>query len=727
MQLTEQQKKIVHIEEYTDNSKICLLASAGSGKSVTLAYRIENLIKNKQVSPQKIAMFSYSKTASKEFREKLKDLLGSKVANLIEVSTIHALAHKYVTKYSNSLGFKYIQDYITDSFECQIFYKFLKEDNNDDSFLQKEAKSIVQRLNYCKVKKLDYSFSQYGSEEIEIYNKVDKWCLSKNLISFNNLLILLLRLVKENKTVRDEISNNWDYIFIDESQDTTILQMDIFKEIINDNHHLMTVGDIQQTIYEFAGSDPYYYLNYLEKIKADIFQLNETFRFGNTVVDYANKIVERVLLESKYKIKTVTNQKSEEVKIINREEIIDNIQELIKRNVALENISILARTNSELTAYEKDLTDNNIPCFVASGNFYRRTEIQVLLKHFLLLKQYNITDLHFILKYLNNKIDIKTLEIVHKSAENNEIEIDNVLDFFEYCLNYNIKGIGVTRKKAFQEEYGKFNSLKLVLDQNNNENLDLDNIIEIIDFEKYRFMGHEINTKTGLSNHTERFENLYMLSTMYSKYNNNIYDFIKKIKLEYENKDTTEKGKVVLRTTHRSKGMTISYNFLDLSNFGKYSGSIEDYTSEMYLAYVGITRAKNQLILILDEIQREEHFLNFLFGYENEFSYNFKNVDFIDQLTNVKNNKKGYFDLNDNEDSKENSYESICLGNYSANKYPHLIIINKILKITEKAVLIKIQGIGKPFFTPKTCIAFNRENKNVYANTWLKNKYFQSL
>jgi len=706
MQLTEQQLKIVNIEDFTDNKKICLLASAGSGKSVTLAYRIENLIKNKKVNPNKIALFSYSRTASKEFKDKIEDLLGKEISSQIKVSTIHSLAHIYMSRYFHLLKMKAIKDYISDNFEIRAMMGI----SGDYYFEKKDIKNIVQRANFCKVKKIPLKESGLKSDEIECYVKADNWCKSINLISFNNLLLLFLELLERFPNIRQEISDSYDYIFIDESQDTTILQMDIFKQIIQDKHYLMTVGDIQQTIYEFAGSDPFYYLECMENWKADFFQLGETFRFGNTVVEYANKVVDKIDIDDKYKIKTFTNQVSEEVVLTKSE--IDFVNDIIKlkvKGVPLHKISILTRTNVESTDYFQKLMDKGIPCYISGGSFYKRTEIQTVIKMVMLLINFNIDDLLFVFRQKKNNIDEKTLNIILDYITVNDFEINNVLTFLEYALNYNIKGIGQFRKGHLQDEYNVFNKLKEYV-TNNEEKLDFIEIYGIIDIDSFNFMGHEINLQTGISNYTERLDNLSYLAYKYSDSKlNDIFEFFRYLKVEYENDDRGGEGKVILRTIHRSKGMTIPYTFLDVSRVGGFISKEDDIKSELFLSYVGITRAKNRLTILLKENKSDGHLLNFLFG-NTEYERKFDDNSLVGG-----GSFKGSLDFN--------RFESICGVSYDED-FDEPIEIEKVIRETEKAVMVKLLDYDGTFFLPKSNLALNRMNNVIYTKSWLKRKNF---
>lgn len=270
MQYTaEQQKIITH-----DLDKHALVSAvAGSGKTQTLIARIEYLIDNK-VPPNKILVLMYNKSAQLDFAERLKKVIKADIARLVNVRTMHSLGNSFLQAFAKA-GFvkadKILKEYEIDAIISKLLklyqkeFKITKDIDNERVETFKEYISLLKSDLSLTNKKLN----ELNTKEKKLLDKVflefSKECEQQKAITYDDMIYLPAKLFEKDKNSIAQASSLYSHIIIDEYQDINQAQQFFLKCLVGENTYVMAVGDVDQTIYQWRGSTPYYMLEGLQK------------------------------------------------------------------------------------------------------------------------------------------------------------------------------------------------------------------------------------------------------------------------------------------------------------------------------------------------------------------------------------------------------------------------------------------------------------------------------
>jgi len=726
MTLSQEQKDIIN---YEDNCFIS--ASAGSGKTTTCGYKVYDLVQNKNIDPDNIFLFSFSRTASKELKNKIMELLPNRK---IHISTIHSFAFTIINTFKKILG---IESEITikdEGYFSEVVKNYLLNNTSskdmDEKFIKNKAMSFMGKLVEQMQKNEDIYFEE--KDDILCYNYLENVKQKYNYWSFLDLLYKGYRLINSNNNIKNIYINKMKVIVVDEVQDTSILQIQFLDMFITNKTKLIFIGDVKQTLYRFNYADPYYIMDYCKSKKINILGLTTTFRFGNSINKYANIITDKMIIPEEYKLKTnILENNKDIVKYmddIDVKKIVDDIEYKIHCGEKLDAMGILYRYNKQSLDFQKELTLRKIPFYVAGNSFLNRVEIKLCLSIVELLRKYDLQTTKYVFNKLSNTyIDIGTLLLIDEVyMEGNER--GNIIDFLECGLSKKIKKIGTYRKQSLNKILSYFKEVNNILNSNK---FSFSAIAVIFDFDNLKFMEGE--TKEGISNIIEKNEFIKYLDSIYIDFidkDKTIYDFIANLKLNFSNSDDEDKmkDKVLLSTIHGSKGMTIPYTYLLLENFynetfypdirkydfnklknedieNLYKKYCED---EYFVLYVAVTRAKKELHIIPENINSVES-KPYYFLFDKEFKpirnegINEEDITSnksIDELEKIKYNPLEKY-VSDDINKKD-----FCIGNNV-----------EIVRETEKAVNFKISNYN--FWCPKK--DFKYCNNKIYISFWLIN------
>lgn len=594
MKLTERQQHIVRIEETTENPYIACLASAGSGKSTVIENRVAHVVNDLNVRPQKIAVFSFSRAATKEIRTRLKAKLGTGKFNDLTVSTLHSFAYHLVRNHYKE-GITKINIFG----QSQLFKtakSFVERASLDSDMSGIDAEFFVEEYSASRKQNRRPSFV---GEYWQLYQKIRDWMAERSLYTYDDLLYLTYKILSENDDLRQTYSNQYDYWFIDEAQDTTQIMIDIVEILLRKDTKLMMSFDIVQSLYQFAGADPFYLMAFLDRINAQIVQLDETFRFGPTVAKLADEVVRNIDLDERYKMFTRTHQVSNNVMYIpgsfeRTNDICDDIEQKVHSGVSLNDISVLSRTNKPLVDFQKQLAKRGIPSKMRFGYFWNRKEIKLLLTIVRLFRENMLDDLLYVTKNLNENFDLDKKRLRLMYSEHHD---DNVLEFLRYFLNNKVKGIGVAIKGGIRKLISYFEQVNgLLTDESRDENTGLfAAIAEAMNFSECEFM-RDIETQEGTSNVEERWQFIDVLDSIRNEKEKDPFEIENLLKIEFTTEDEDEADAVQLKTIHSSKGETLPHVYLLADTFNpRFMATEDDLRSELFVLYVAITRTKTEL------------------------------------------------------------------------------------------------------------------------------------
>lgn len=593
MKLTEKQQRIVDIEAYTQNPYIACLASAGSGKSTVVENRVAHLVLKKKVHPSKITLFSFSRAATKEIRDRLQVKLGNQLFQSLNVSTLHSFCYHVVRRHLNP-G----KETPINIFGQGQFFKLASSfiDNAEDEVSLCDPEAYVEEVESSAKNNRKPEFSgPYKALNRQVRN----WMSENNLYLFDDLLKLTYNIFSTRPQLKLEYSQLYDYWFIDEAQDTTRVMIDIVELLIRPDLKLMMSFDIVQSLYQFAGADPFYLMAFIDRIGGEIMQLDETFRFGPTVAELADMVVSQIDIDKRYKMFTQTRQTSNPpiyvpvvATDIVRSKIAEDILWKVNNGTPLGDISILSRTNRPLLGFQKELARYGIPSKLKFGYLWDRKEIKMLLTVVRLFDQHNSEDLTYLTKNLAPSfgIDKKRARLMYSSYKSKSI-----IEFLQYFLENKVRGLGVAANNGIRLLLSYIERVAEIIEDAENSSTVFSEIAKALDFNDCDFM-RDKTTEEGQNNREERWEFIEVLDTIRNEKEPDVFQVESMLRLEFTTEDEKDSDVVQLKTIHSSKGETLPHVYLLADTFNpKFMTDENSFRSELFVLYVAITRTRDEL------------------------------------------------------------------------------------------------------------------------------------
>ncbi len=585
---SEQLKAVKH-----NNGPLLILAGAGSGKTKVLTMRVANLINEYNVKPSEILAITFTNKAANEMKERIHNVLGS-VADNVRICTFHSFGLFILRREYEYIGYERNFTIIDSEDSLTLIKKILKELDKDANVYNPRA--IRSKISGAKNELIDAKkYSLFANTEFEkvveeVYIKYEEKLRLGNSFDFDDLLIAPIKIFRENKEVLEKYQNIFKYILIDEYQDTNEAQYILTKMIASKYRNICVVGDPDQSIYSFRGSNYRNILNFEKDYKeASIIVLEKNYRSTSNILNAANDIIknnknrkEKNLWTENGTGKKITYHRAENEK----DEAYYVVKEIKKLDCPLSDIAVLYRTNAQSRNIEEALLRENIPFkVVGSFYFYNRKEIKDLIAYLKVI--YNEKDDINLLRIINvpkRKIGLKTIENLTDIASLKGISIYDAIE----------SGKELEFKKLIEE-------LKVEKD-----NLSLTELVELV-LEKSGMKASLLEEKTMESE--IRLENLEEFKSITRGFEEkygvvSLEEFLSEISLvsdveEYKNNDSV----VTLLTVHSAKGLEFKNVFIIGLEEGIFPhknsfDSTQDMEEERRLCYVAVTRAKNNLWLI---------------------------------------------------------------------------------------------------------------------------------
>jgi ATP-dependent DNA helicase pcrA len=597
--LNENQRKAAEKIE----GPVLILAGAGSGKTRTVTYRIAHMIKEKNISPLNILALTFTNKAAREMKERAEELIGEENSYNLVVSTFHSFAVRILKTYSERIGYgRNFNIYDVDD-QKSIITKIKKEMNIKDDIAPGRIANRISKLKEDGVgldevsRQLDLKMPA-NRLFYDIYKKYDEVLKANNAMDFSDLLLNARRLL-DDKYVLDIIQNRYQYIVVDEYQDTNNIQYEIINLIAAKYRNICVVGDEDQSIYAFRGANIENILNF-EKDYPDAYtiKLERNYRSTKRILDTANELI-RNNKSSKGKKLWTDGSEGEKIKIFNAktpydeaEFIVKEIKAKSKSGVDYKDMTILYRTNAQSRVLEEKLLEGNVPYKIYGGmQFFQRKEIKDILAYLNLLNNRN--DNHNFYRIINvpkRSIGEKTLEKIAEIANERNIPM---LDALQFVDETNIRG---AVKNTLKDFYNMIQGIYLSLDE-----LSVKEVFdEVITKTKY-FDSIEDNKEDRVKNIEELLNSIIELE----KRNPHISlaDYLDMVSLTASTDEMEENENFVkLMTIHSSKGLEFDYVFIAGMEDGlfpscSFESSEEDIEEERRLCYVAVTRAKKELYI----------------------------------------------------------------------------------------------------------------------------------
>jgi len=602
--LNSQQKKASEKLE----GPILVLAGAGAGKTKTLTARIINLIES-GVAPQNILAITFTNKASKEMRERiLEEIYKNKKLNFPVmdygfqpfISTFHSLGLYILKENSQELGLnKHFSIYDRDDTKRTLkeVLKILDLDKEEWN-----PKSIINFISKNKGNFIDYSTfakssegNHYTETMEKIWGKYEELKKKDKALDFDDLLLESVKLLNKNEDLKNHYQRKWQYIHIDEYQDTNKIQYKMAELLTHsEKKNIFAVGDPDQLIYSWRGAELKNIMNFEKDFKgAENILMEQNYRSTKNIIEASNSVIEKN--KDRYEKKLFTeNEEGDKILVYTsfneREEaefVAKKIKELIDEKISANEISVLYRANFQSRILEEKLLKKGIPYQVLGTKFFDRAEIKDLMSYIRLAVN------------PESQVDIKRVINVPKRG----IGKASVVKIF----SGDVENLSTKAKKSFQEFQEILDKLSNFATQNPPSEL-VKYLIDMLAFEK---TAQDLNSEELI----ERLANMFELSEFAKKYDQfgaeegleKLLDEVALMSDQDSKKDDKDSPRVKLMTIHASKGLEFEAVFLtgveeDLFS-AKMGGEMSKQKMEAQgeeerrLFYVAMTRAKKKLFL----------------------------------------------------------------------------------------------------------------------------------
>ena len=590
--LNDKQKEAVL---YNDGP-LLIIAGAGAGKTKTLTTKIAYLIEEKYATPYNVLAITFTNKAAKEMKDRLYAMLGD-VAKKIQVSTFHSFGLKLLRENFELLGYDRNFVIMDSDDSLTVVKKIIKDLGYDPKVYN--PKAIRNKISSCKNEMISakayerYAVSDYEQVIHKIYEKYEDKLYQNNSVDFDDLLLLPIKLFKENPDVLERYQDLYQYILIDEYQDTNQAQYILTKLISEKNRRITCVGDDSQSIYSFRGANYKNILNFEKDYPdAKTILLEQNYRSTSTILDAANQVIKNNSQRKDKKLWTDrgTGEKIKYYRAYNERDeaqyVIRKIKELVNKGTEYKDIAILYRTNAQSRVVEEEMLKENLPYrVIGSFYFYSRKEIKDLIAYLRLI--HNSKDNISLLRVINTPkrgIGLKTIENLTSKADEEGIS--------------RYDAINSGKELEFKNTIEK---LKIVA-----EDLTLTELIDkVLDASG---MKKELESEQSLESEV-RLENLEEFKSITKAFEEkegliSLEDFLLEISLisdveEYKD----DPNRISLMTVHSVKGLEFDNVFvigMEEGIFPHMNSLMENMAleEERRLCYVAITRAKDNLHLV---------------------------------------------------------------------------------------------------------------------------------
>lgn len=432
-----------------------VIAGAGSGKTRVLTYRVAYLIQ-KGVPAHRILALTFTNKAAGEMKERISTIVGADTARSLWMGTFHSIFARFLRRDGQYLGYKSNFTIYDQDNTRSLIRTIIRELGLDDS-LYKPA-SVAARISHAKNNLI--TAQQYGSisqiteadkasrvpEVTTIYRYYAARCFKANAMDFDDLLMNINILFRDFPAVLEEYRNRFDYILVDEYQDTNYAQYIIVHRLSEKHRNLCVVGDDAQSIYSFRGARIENILNFKNDYPDyRLFKLEQNYRSTRNIVNAANSIIEKNTGQIK---KTIFSKNDEGEKIrvvqttIDSEEGIvtasDILDTRMRERLDWKDFAILYRTNAQSRIFEEMLRKRNIPYKIYGGkSFYERKEIRDLIAYLRVIVNPDDEEaLRRIINYPKRGIGDTTVQKLMELARSIDRSIWEIITSPELSTNY---------------------------------------------------------------------------------------------------------------------------------------------------------------------------------------------------------------------------------------------------------------------------------------------------
>ena len=632
--LNSEQKKAVSCVD----GPVLIVAGAGSGKTRVLTSRIAYILAEKDCDPASILALTFTKKAASEMKERIALMVGERKARRLYMGTFHSVFIRFLREFAGSLGYPSTFTIYDTSDSVSAIKTCLKELQLDEKVYK--PKDVLSRISMAKNNLVTADAYRRNPNAVQndaaakkpricdIYQLYAYKCKQAGVMDFDDILLNMNILLRDNKDALESIAGRFRYIMVDEYQDTNFAQYLILKKLSQFHQNLCVVGDDSQSIYAFRGAKIENILNFKKDYpQHNIFRLEQNYRSTKTIVDAANSLIAKnsaripkecySMGEEGEKIRLIQAYTEQEEALLIASSIVSRIQ---SARAEYQDFAILYRTNAQSRALEEALRKRNLPYVIYSGNsFFERAEVKDMMAYFKLAV--NLNDDESFKRIVNKPargIGDTSLNALAAAASAHKVSLFKAA-YSDDVENYGLKAAAVAKIRSFCEMMGRM----CVRSQKE----DAYTVAAALAMESGLLMFYKSDNSIEGQARTANVEELLNSVKTYIEEKQNEYfeemqaegavgegveltaadlptvtlnDYLENVSLlsavDVED-DENGSNKVTLMTVHSSKGLEFPYVYVagmeeNIFPSGGFMASESEIEEERRLFYVAMTRAK---------------------------------------------------------------------------------------------------------------------------------------
>ena len=641
--LNESQREAVEI---TSGSTL-VLAGAGSGKTRVLTYKLLHLLIKKILTPNQILAVTFTNKAAAEMKSRVSAMVNFPIDRMW-LGTFHSLCLKILRKHYDKINLKQNFVIIDTDDQLKLIKKICDQEKIDTKDISpKFFSSAIDSLKNKGIFANELKANKYRNHDEElrkVYKVYQEELLRINCVDFGDLILLCIKLFKENESVKKYYQNLFHYILVDEYQDINFIQQKWLEYLYNGHKNICCVGDDDQSIYSWRGADVTNLLEFKKNFQTPkIIRLEQNYRSTQNILECASVLIDKN--KNRYGKKLWSDNEIGEKISINgfwetKEEAIyttNQIENLVQKKVDLSNIAILFRVSAHTRSFEERLIAIGLPYKIIGGlRFYERKEIKDIIAYLRLVNNLG-DDLAFerVINVPKRGIGKTTIGKINQIARLNNI---SMFDASRKFAEENQTKINI--------EINNFilNILKWQKVKKNFDHIELTKAI----LEDSKYVDHLENEAKNSKNpeNLSRIDNINEFIESLKDFEN-LEGFLEHVGLIMENINNTDTQTISLMTMHGAKGLEFDYVFLAGWEEGVFPSqrSLDELGNkgleeERRLAYVAITRARKKIQI----------------SYVNQNRYSFASHDFNSPSRFISELPKEFVEVNDSKFIRDNDF-----------------------------------------------------------------------
>ncbi|MBT3938625.1 MAG: UvrD-helicase domain-containing protein, partial [Pelagibacterales bacterium] len=595
---TEQREAVESV-----NGPLLVLAGAGTGKTKVLTTRLSHILHSNIAHPSEICTVTFTNKASNEMRIRVENMIGSSIAGWW-LGTFHSLAARILRSNAELVNLKTTFTIIDTDDQIRLIKQILAVENIDEKrWPARSLLSIIQRwkdmgLNPIDVKNVHHGGTDFANDQaIKLYQNYQNRLITLNAVDFGDLLLHVITIFKNKPDIKKLYQNKFKYILVDEFQDTNASQYYWLKTLAENHKNLCAVGDDDQSIYSWRGADVNNILNFEKDFKnTKIIRLERNYRSTGNILAAASHLIAKNQnrlgktlwtegdMGNKINIRTVYDGREE------AQSISDEIEAYQRNNNSINNVAILVRAGFQTRTFEERFLKIGLPYQVIGGlRFYERAEIRDAIAY---LRLVNSSDDQLAFERIINKpkrgLGEMTIKNIEQYSRSSKLSLEMAARKLAETDEISTKA--GTSIRLFAKNLDKWR-----IDVNNHK---LGDLAEII-LEESGYV--EMLKKDRSIEAPGRLDNLKELINAINEFDS-LPNFLEHIQLVMDGSNNQNVETAKIMTLHASKGLEFPLVFLPGWEEGLFPNqrSIDEsgesgLEEERRLAYVGITRAKNDI------------------------------------------------------------------------------------------------------------------------------------